>query len=58
MLLENSYAKYRFLLKKTRYDVHPINDLRKMYGEFHHLYWQHQNQPGRFFEYLRNPGKF
>ena len=33
--------------------MHPTDDLRKMYGEFHHLYWQLQYHPGRGFKWLR-----
>lgn len=53
LLLANSYAKYRFLLKKKRCAVHLTDDLRKMYGEFQHLYWQVQNHPGRGFKWMR-----
>jgi hypothetical protein len=53
LLPENSYAKYSFLLKKKIHGIHPINQLRNVYGEFHHLYWQLRKYPERFFEYLR-----
>jgi len=32
---------------KTRRVVHPVKELGKMYGEFHHLFWQCRNHPGR-----------
>ena len=42
-----------FSVKKMRCAVHPTDGLRKMYGEFHHLFWQLQNHSGRVFKYLR-----
>ena len=53
VLLEISYDKYLFLLKRTRCSVKPINELWKIYGEFNHLYSQLQNHSERFCEYLR-----
>ena len=51
---ENLYVKCRFLLKKTRCVVYPINELRKIYGEFHHLYWQLLKSFRAIFRILEN----
>jgi len=44
-------ANFVCLLMKTKCGVHPINELRKICGEFHHLYWRCWKHPERKFEY-------
>lgn len=52
VLLDNPILRKK-LLEKKRVGVHPINRRRKIYGEYHHLFFDLRNSPTRFFEYLR-----
>ena len=39
--------------KKRRFWVHPINQKRKQYGEFHHLFPELKRFEEKFFQYFR-----
>jgi hypothetical protein len=54
LLFESNYKIFQLLngLKKIKCGVHPINQIRSSYGEFHHLYLELRNFPDRFFHYL------
>ncbi|CAI6362415.1 unnamed protein product [Macrosiphum euphorbiae] len=52
VLLDNPILRKK-LLEKKRVGVHPIDRRRKIYGEFHHLFFDLKKSPTRFFEYLR-----
>jgi len=46
---ENTHSK----LKRERSGVHEINQLRRQYGEYHHLFPQLKADGERFFQYFR-----
>ncbi|XP_058839521.1 uncharacterized protein LOC131695000 [Topomyia yanbarensis] len=48
----NSISDYIFG-KKKKYGIHPINQDRRKYGEFYHLYPQLREHPDKFYNYLR-----
>lgn len=53
-LLENNATKWFLQQKATKsFTVHPINQNRQEFGEYHHLFKELRNHPDRFFSYLR-----
>lgn len=54
LLSRNMYLNY-LCVRRTyrRYGVHPINQERKKFGEFHHLYPKLRQYPDKFFSYAR-----
>ncbi|XP_050293622.1 uncharacterized protein LOC126734133 [Anthonomus grandis grandis] len=52
-LLENSALKVLCLKGVRSYTVHPLNQERHTLGEYHNLFPQLKEYPGRFFQYTR-----
>lgn len=53
LLDRNLYLQLLTDSNERLYSVHPINQQRARFGEFHHLYTDLREHPAKFFEYTR-----